>query len=775
MTAQIWSKMTLSRLLFIGLLVVLMVEGLCFNHLYWRFHMGDYEQLNIPLPVHEKLNRPAHVITKDGAALSINDINRPVMTAAVTLAGADERCELRWLIKDDSSQHAPVPANTVFAVPASERVYNSLVVSNGNAHSLTLTLVNSKSGAAAVTSLVINQPPAYNFSVLRFAGMLAIVWLATVILRLRLYRMTMRTLTRRQFAAGTAFSAAICLTGAMGIFHLTSPHNVSPHLLYSFNEGNIFLQMGNKDQSLLLDFPETKDELKFHDNYTRTLDAMFKGQLHIDADIDPKLLAMDNPYDIGARAAAGAKAIWDYSYYEGKYYSYYGYTPVFAIYLPIYAVTGKVPTQALASFIALSMLIASAFWAYYAALRFFNINANVLIYFLGQSALIYGSWAYINQAFIQFYSLAVLMSLTFFNVVAALSFSLPFTASTVKRRVFLGVIALSTVLIVQARPLDLLYAMTVAAPVLWGMIMAGKTSSAAHVTYGRKEKAIDAAILLVPLGIGAVITCMVNYMRFDSIFEFGQKYCTGLENFAYNKIELNLEIIVKSIYYNLFAAYDLTRAFPFFNNQPNTIITDMGNYMFAHYPMGLFSAPVWYLLLLLPLVFTRKLVSGKNGQQVRSAGPDAGIADNSSYANSRSSLRARMFGNPLSMPARASNIYSISAVGSFRVISVLFVVLFLALSYVENLVAAFTYRYTLENAIPLSIVILCLAGMLVHWRKGMDASSKIFYWLVVLAMLKTVAVGFFLGVSFLMIEFPYVNPLGVIEMGEFFTPFSTIY
>ena len=52
------------------------------------------------------------------------------------------------------------------------------------------------------------------------------------------------------------------------------------------------------------------------------IDAFADGKLELDIDVDPKLEALDNPYDWGARDGIGYA--WDHLLVDGKYYSYYG-------------------------------------------------------------------------------------------------------------------------------------------------------------------------------------------------------------------------------------------------------------------------------------------------------------------------------------------------------------------------------------------------------------------------------------------------------------------
>ena len=75
--------------------------------------------------------------------------------------------------------------------------------------------------------------------------------------------------------------------------------------------------------------------------YPLLAESLSHGKLALEIEPDPKLIALDNPYDRAARNAAGADVFWDAAYYQGHYYVYFGVVPVLIFYLPYYLLTGK--------------------------------------------------------------------------------------------------------------------------------------------------------------------------------------------------------------------------------------------------------------------------------------------------------------------------------------------------------------------------------------------------------------------------------------------------
>ena len=81
--------------------------------------------------------------------------------------------------------------------------------------------------------------------------------------------------------------------------------------------------------------PEHKDQ------YERITESFLNGHLYFDYDdVDPKLIAMENPYDRDARDREQVSYHWDHAFYNGHYYMYFGVVPVFLLFLPFRMITG---------------------------------------------------------------------------------------------------------------------------------------------------------------------------------------------------------------------------------------------------------------------------------------------------------------------------------------------------------------------------------------------------------------------------------------------------
>ena len=83
---------------------------------------------------------------------------------------------------------------------------------------------------------------------------------------------------------------------------------------------------------------------EYRNQYEMITEAFLKGQLHFDYEVDERLLAMENPYDMAARANQGIPFHWDHALYNGRYYMYFGVVPVLLLFLPFRVITGHALT-----------------------------------------------------------------------------------------------------------------------------------------------------------------------------------------------------------------------------------------------------------------------------------------------------------------------------------------------------------------------------------------------------------------------------------------------
>lgn len=103
---------------------------------------------------------------------------------------------------------------------------------------------------------------------------------------------------------------------------------------------------------------------RFGEGYYASLtEGFLRGNTYMAHEADPRLAALENPYEYYPRHDSKIPYLWDASYYRGRYYLYYSPLPVVLFYLPFRVVAGAYPPDGLAG-------VFFCTWAFLAAVAF---------------------------------------------------------------------------------------------------------------------------------------------------------------------------------------------------------------------------------------------------------------------------------------------------------------------------------------------------------------------------------------------------------------------
>lgn len=522
------------------------------------------------------------------------------------------------------------------------------------------------------------------------------------------------------------------------------PSHISPNLLFDYLEHG-FAYMGNPKQSLLLDFPKTQQDIEYHDPYVQNLDALLKGQLNIDVAIDTDVLNAANDeriFDPGWRAQNGIEGFWDRSFYNSKFYAYYGYGPMLLLHLPVYLITNSAPSISLALFYFSTFAIIGLYLGILAVVRFFGLlsRTNILIWIFSQAAAVLGTHVLLSQSFFEFYSYASTLTLALIGFLTYLLYTIPSMKSMLKKRLTLGAIGIIIVLIVQTRPLALFAAMILCCPMFWALISAQywQQNQSATATYYRiKDKLLDAFCISLPVAVGAIITMILNYLRFGSIFDFGQKLCFTWENQLYNGITFSCENISAMVEMYITRSWVDLVDFPYYGILYAPPL-HIGNFIPGTCCVGLFASPVWW-----GLAFVLLLFYNQSNQ-------------------CQSTLK------------QERNRYAINQTALLKITLVTLCVYLPVMSYIQMTMVSFNVRFLMENLAPLVPFVVLLWCNFINYDSAASTQSKICYWATLVALVITVISESLVPFSLLEQNLPFLVPDEWISAQDFFTPISTV-
>lgn len=239
--------------------------------------------------------------------------------------------------------------------------------------------------------------------------------------------------------------------------------------------------------------------------YQRLLvDALIEGRTNLDYGNPRQLLALERPYEVNARTAAGFNEAWDYSWYKGKYYCYFGVVPAALFNVPYKLISGEYLPDYVSVFFycAVSVILLAALWRHLC--KKYMPSIRYALYLLSFLTLFFAGGIFLNTRWPSFYS--VVRSAGIMFTLSGVLLLLKSVDSGKVKHVYLFFAALCLALVFGCRP-NIGIASLLVPVVLW------KYRSWKLATF-----------TLIPYIMIAIPLCYYNYIRFGSIFEFGVNY-----------------------------------------------------------------------------------------------------------------------------------------------------------------------------------------------------------------------------------------------------------
>lgn len=248
--------------------------------------------------------------------------------------------------------------------------------------------------------------------------------------------------------------------------------------------------------------------------------ALAKGHTWLDEPVPESLVQMENPYDYYARSLesyeSGDYYLIDTSYYNGKYYVYFGVTPALLFFLPFRLLTGHVLPTWLAVLFSAALFDISAFFLMFALVRKYFPDADAGLVPLLALTLAAGSGALFLSHFATTYTMPMICGL----MLGAFGLGLWLSAERpdgTYRKGCLVAGAVLIALIIGCRPQFAIITLFAFA------IFAGGIRNGAFFR-PRKDSLINTLCVIVPFLLIGCGMLYYNYVRFDSPFEFGIRY-----------------------------------------------------------------------------------------------------------------------------------------------------------------------------------------------------------------------------------------------------------
>jgi hypothetical protein len=322
-------------------------------------------------------------------------------------------------------------------------------------------------------------------------------------------------------------------------------------------------------------------------NYYWLLTQAFQhGQTHLLVEPNPELLKLENPYDY--RQRRGLEYLWDTTFYKGKYYLYWG---------PVPAVLGVIVSSITSKPVTDTGLV----FSFVIGIALFSVLLLRDIY----REYKFPAWVFWCGVFAATVNIPLIWMLTrtkFYEVSISggqfflmAGFFVLFRAfrSHVPHKGYIAFAAIAFGLAGATRINLLPSVVFLAIVIFWRIYIVNKKKINSSLP------TIAAAFL--PLALIACSLFWYNYVRFDSIFEFGHRYqLTGPSLTADYKDISSENYIVPNLYTYIFRLPALSRNFPFITIP--WVKEDMWP-SFIHLPEHYYyTEPVAGIIIIVPLI-----------------------------------------------------------------------------------------------------------------------------------------------------------------------------
>lgn len=299
-----------------------------------------------------------------------------------------------------------------------------------------------------------------------------------------------------------------------------------------------------------------RDTWAAHAQYEDLADALIGGHVYLKEEPPKTLETLKNPYDTLLRekelAESNESYLFDFAYYNGKYYSYFGVLPAILFFVPFQLLTGHSLQTWIPVMICGILYCPVSFWFIYQIIKKYFKNISLGIYLLMASVFIAGSSIIYLVHFGNVYSMPIMFGLLL--GVLGLGFwisSVDEKGSIRKNKLILGSLCIAS--IIACRP-QLAIILFLAFPIFMPQIK--------QKLFFSKKGILNTLCVIVPFLIIGLLVMWYNYIRFGSPLDFGANYNLTSNDMTHKGFVFSRNWL--GIFEYLFQPLNIKSKFPFF-------------------------------------------------------------------------------------------------------------------------------------------------------------------------------------------------------------------
>lgn len=525
-------------------IIALFLEVIVFNITSYRVLFGKYNEKAFS-------NFEFSHYDEDKAFIKINNINEKVGTVKIEFNDVDY-AEYRVYYSDRTTDRYVGLKEKTFIENYEKSKYIPVYLS-GDTKGLMLSVPRYVYEEGKVGNIIINDKIPFDFNIVRVTIIFAILIFGYYFKNNEIFNISYskKSLKQEYILLGVLLIFLILLTGINS---------------YSSSEESLGKGIINSLST---------DEGIYNKDF---VNSIINRKLYLLDEPSEDVLKLENPYDNFTRDNTVTRDVdykWDTALYKGHQYIYFGILPLLITFLPFYLLTHKylkisivVFTFSVFVFILLKEILTKILQKY-----FDNIPFRYVVLFL--IILCSGSLILYANGIPRVYELVIIVGLYF--VLQGIYFIIKSSESEDRKylNIFLGCLCLA--LSVVCRPTDLIVSLLIV-PYLLKLFIENMKNNKKNLV----KLIVSVAIPYIVIGIALM---WYNYIRFDSVFEFGAKYQLTIANMK--DLGSRIFAIPVGIMCNLFNVPQFISSFPFIENN-NNLGTFYGYYYIENMLGGLF-------------------------------------------------------------------------------------------------------------------------------------------------------------------------------------------
>ena len=523
-------KILLKRLIAIAITVIL-CEIFIFNYASISSLIRCKNEVSLDLAgatLHniELTDDGRYCVTGPDAYIRISDINTNVNTLYINAHSTKEQLQVKFSYNDETITEALRTNGYVNIISGNEHSKFSLCSFSGNVDIFKFYFDEGEGENVIIESIIINKKIPFQFSIIRVLAITLPIALFLSLFSLSVFKRPIGEILN--FKYSTAGIITICCLAVL--------------MLTCYASDGIINDLTKPDEN------QINKEL---------VDAFEAGQVHLLREPEEELLQLENPYDRSQRTQSGGDFAWDHCYYNGHYYSYYGIAPVLLLFLPYHLITGAYfpSLWAISIFSLLGVIFLGL--TYYEIIKKHFPEIPLRIAISGMLILEFSSGIWFSTPVSKFYEIAQSSGFAFVTMGAYFMIRSCTLSNGSISKLSAALSSVFLALAVLCRPTLAVYCIVALLFIFFGAKKVFKEN-------GKKSLASYLTCSLLPFIVIGSIQMIYNYLRFDSVFDFGIQYSLTINDFT--KAEFHLPLVLTGFHNFIFAFPKASTSFPFIHS-----------------------------------------------------------------------------------------------------------------------------------------------------------------------------------------------------------------